>query len=112
VGDKVFLQVWPMKSAIKSTKLDIHFVVPFDIVKKKSPIPYKLGFPLSLSKIHDIFHVSLLMKYVVDPYHLLVRILAFRTKKLRSWEINECLVQWDKYFESSSTWEDESTMRK
>jgi len=105
-----------MKSVIKLIKLDFQFIGPFEIVEKKSPIAYKLALPPSLSKIHDIFHVSLLQKYVTRPYHvldfsklqmldphaikvILVKILAFRTKKLINREINECLVHWDKYSE-------------
>lgn len=89
---------------------------PFEIVEKKSPIAYKLALPPSLSKMHDVFHVSFLRKYVVDPSHVLylfdlqmlnphivkfftIRVLTFRTTKLRNQEINECLVQWEKYFE-------------
>ena len=58
MGDKVFLWVRPMKSAIKSTKLDSRFVGPFEIVEKKSLVAYKLALPLSLSKMNDVFHVS------------------------------------------------------
>jgi len=71
VREKIFLQVQTMKSAINSTKLDPQFVGPFEIVEKKSPIAYKRPLPPSLSKIHDVFHVSLLRKYVVEPYHVL-----------------------------------------
>jgi len=79
--------------------------------------------------MHDVFEVSLLRKYISDPSHvldfsdlqildrhaielLLMRILAFRTRKLRNKEINECIVQWDKYSEPSSTWEDTTTMKR
>lgn len=98
-----------MKSAIRSTKLDPQYFFPFEIIYKKSLIAYKLAFPPSLSKMHSIFHVSLLRKYVVDPSHVLdfsylhmlnpqaievlpVRILAFRTKKLINKDINYCLL--------------------
>jgi len=40
---KLLLRVWPMKSAIKWTKLDPQFVDPFKIIKKNSPIAYKLA---------------------------------------------------------------------
>lgn len=105
------------------------FVGPFEIVEKKSLVSYKLTLPPSLSKMHNSFHVSLLIKYVPYPSHVLgffyfhilyphankvipIRILSSRTRKLRSQEINECLVQWDKYFESYSTWKDEFFMIK
>jgi len=79
--------------------------------------------------MHDIFHILLLRKYIIDPSHglnfsklqildpqaievLLFKILTFKARKLRSREIKECLVQWDKYSTSSSTWEDEIIIRK
>lgn len=123
MGDKVFLQVFPMKSAIKSTKLDPCFVGLFEIIRKVSPMAYKLALPPNLSKIHEVFHISLLRKYIFYPSHVLdltqlqmsdpmtievlpVRVLGFRSRKLRNREIKECLIQWDQYSESFATWED------
>ncbi|KAA0066266.1 pol protein [Cucumis melo var. makuwa] len=45
IGDKVFLKVAPMKA-------------------------YRLALPPSLSTVHDVFHVSMLKKYVPDPSHV------------------------------------------
>ncbi|KAA0040400.1 ty3-gypsy retrotransposon protein [Cucumis melo var. makuwa] len=36
----------------------------------KSPVVYRLVLPPSLSAVHDVFHVSMLRKYVPDPSHV------------------------------------------
>jgi len=55
----------------KSTKLDPWFVGPFEIIKKKSSITYKLALPPSLSKMHDVFYASKLKMYVAEHSHVL-----------------------------------------
>ncbi|KAA0051223.1 pol protein [Cucumis melo var. makuwa] len=72
VGDKVFLKVAPMKGVLrfeKKGKLSSHFVGPFEILERICPVAYRLALPPSLSAIHDVFHVSMLRKYVIDPSH-------------------------------------------
>ena len=32
---------------------------------------YRLEFPSDLDRIHDVFHVSMLRKYIPDPSHVL-----------------------------------------
>ena len=32
---------------------------------------YRLALPLELSKLHDIFHVSILLRYRLDETHIL-----------------------------------------
>ena len=60
-----------MKITINPTKLDPQFVGPFEIIQKKSLVSYKLALPPSLSKMHDVFHVFLMIKYIADPSHVL-----------------------------------------
>ena len=33
-------------------------------------VVYRLVLPLSLSSVHDVFHVSILQKYTQDPTHI------------------------------------------
>ena len=35
------------------------------------PVAYILELPLELSKVHNVFHVSMLRKYIPDPSHVL-----------------------------------------
>jgi hypothetical protein len=35
------------------------------------PVAYRLALPPSLARVHDVFHVSLLRKYILDPSHVI-----------------------------------------
>ncbi|TYK27130.1 pol protein [Cucumis melo var. makuwa] len=73
VGDKVFLKVAPMKGVLRFErrgKLSPRFVRPFEILEQIGPVAYRLALPPSLSTVHDVFHVSMLRKYVPDPSHV------------------------------------------
>ena len=35
------------------------------------PVAYRLDLPPELSKVHNVFHVSMLRKYIPDPSHVL-----------------------------------------
>ena len=74
VGDNVFLQVRPKKIPIrygKGSKLSPRFVGLFEILERVGPVAYRLALPPSLSRIHDVFHVSILRKYIPDITHVL-----------------------------------------
>jgi hypothetical protein len=74
VGDRVFLRVKPHKSSIKfgkGDKLSPRFVGPFEIVERKGLVAYRLAFPDSLRRMHDVFHVSVLRHYISDPTHII-----------------------------------------
>jgi hypothetical protein len=52
------------------TKLAARFYAPFEILNRIGPIAYMLAFPASMN-VHNVFHVSLLKKYVHDPNHVI-----------------------------------------
>ena len=73
VGDYVFLKVSPMKSVIRfgrKGKLIPRFVGPFEILERVGTFAYKVALPPGLSKIHNVFHVSTLRKYVFYVSHV------------------------------------------
>ncbi|KAA0062237.1 pol protein [Cucumis melo var. makuwa] len=114
VGDKVFLKVAPMRGVLrfeKKGKLSPRFVGSFEILERIGPVAYRLALPPSLSTVHDVFHVSMLRKYVPDLSHVVdyepleidedlsyteqpVEVLAREVKMLRNREIPLVKVLW------------------
>jgi hypothetical protein len=73
MDDKVFLKVTPQRSELKlgkSKNLPPRFCGSFEITKQIGPVAYELRLP-SDWKIHNVFHISLLRKYLSDPTHML-----------------------------------------
>ncbi|KAL4028088.1 hypothetical protein IC575_011280 [Cucumis melo] len=131
VGNKVFLKVAPMKGVLRFErrgKLSPRFVGPFEIMERIDPVAYRLALPPSLSTVHDVFHVSMLRKYVPDPSHVVdyepleidenlsyteqpVEVLAREVKMLRNREIPLVKVLWRNHRVEEATWEREDDMR-
>jgi hypothetical protein len=58
VHDQVLLRVKPHENSIKfgkGAKISPRFVGPFDIMEKKGPVAYRLAFPDSLRRMHNVF---------------------------------------------------------
>ena len=73
VGDHVFLKVIPKRGVIrfgKRRKLSPRFIGPFKILKRVGTVAYQLALPPNLSGVHEVFHVSMLQKYTLDPTHV------------------------------------------
>jgi hypothetical protein len=73
VGENVLLKVKPKKSSLKlgsCTKLAARFCGPFEILDIIEPVSYMIAFLASMH-VHNVFHVSLLKKYVHDPNHVI-----------------------------------------
>ncbi|KAL0546694.1 hypothetical protein IC582_016606 [Cucumis melo] len=131
IGDKVFLKVAPMKGVMRFErrgKLSPRFVGPFEILERIGPVAYRLALPPSLSAVHDVFHVSMLRKYVPDPSHVVdyepleidenlsyveqpVEVLAREVKTLRNKQIPLVKVLWRNHRVEEATWEREDVMR-
>ena len=66
VGDKVFLKVSSWRKILKfgkRGKLSPRFIGLYEILERIGPVAYRLVLPPELSKLHDVFHVSMLRKY-------------------------------------------------
>lgn len=127
----MFLRVKPHKSSIKfgkAAKLARRFIGPFEILEKISHVAYRLALPPSLSCIHNVFHVSMLKKYVADPSHVIdwqalqvedagdihlkpLTIIERHNLQLCNRTIQQVKVLWDQYGEQGATWEDENEMK-
>ena len=72
IGDMVFLKIIPKKSSLslgKFRKLKPRYCGPYTIIDKINDQAYQLLLPEHL-KVHNVFHVNLLKKYVPDPNHI------------------------------------------
>ena len=52
-------------------KLRPRYIRPYEIIARVGPIAYRLDLPPELSKVHNVFHVSMLRMYIPDPSHVL-----------------------------------------
>ena len=115
-GDMVFLQVKKKKSSLslgKYKKLSAWYCGPYTITKKINNQAYEVLLPPHV-KIHNIFHISLLKKYVSDANHIFKDELSLITQEqtlditpeailqtcirtLRNQTINEYLIKWTSY---------------
>ena len=74
LGEKVFLKVSPWRGIMRfgnKGKLSPRYIGPYEIIEKIGPLSYKLALPPELSRIHDVFHVSMLRRYRLDPSHII-----------------------------------------
>ena len=90
---------------------------------------YRLELPSDLDRSHDVFHVSMLRKYIQDPSHVLteqlveiqenltyeeepVQILDRRKQVLRNKTIPLVKVLWRSHTVEEATWEHEEQMKR
>ena len=74
VEDQVLLKLSPWKSVVcfgKRGKLSPRYTGPFEIVERIGPVAYRLDLPEELPQVHNVFHISMLRKYISDPSHVL-----------------------------------------
>ncbi|XP_074288330.1 uncharacterized protein LOC141613488 [Silene latifolia] len=74
VGDKMLLKVSPMRGVVRfgnKGKLSLKHIGPYEILDRVGEVAYRLALPPALDRVHNIFHVSQLRKYVSDPTHVL-----------------------------------------
>ncbi|XP_057459278.1 uncharacterized protein LOC130749940 [Actinidia eriantha] len=113
----------------KKGKLNPWYVGPFEILEKIGTVAYRLVLTLDFANVHDVFHVSVLRKYITDLTQVLdqppielkgnlqyeeqpVRIMDSRMKQLRNKAIPLVKVWWENQTTVEVTWEKESDMRQ
>ncbi|XP_019184387.1 PREDICTED: uncharacterized protein LOC109179337 [Ipomoea nil] len=132
VGDKVLLKVSPTRGVMrfgKKGKLSPRFIGPYEILERIGSLAYRLALPLELDRVHNVFHVSQLKRYVHDPAHVLplevlpieedlsyeerpLRILDFKTRDTRRKSVRMVKVWWSHHGVEEATWELEASMRE
>ncbi|XP_070662344.1 uncharacterized protein [Malus domestica] len=55
----------------KKGKLNPRYIGPYRIIEQVGEVAYRLELPSELSKVHDVFHVSMFRHYVSDPSHVI-----------------------------------------
>ncbi|XP_077223412.1 uncharacterized protein LOC143857025 [Tasmannia lanceolata] len=131
VGDNVLLKVSPTKGVMRfgvRGKLSPRFVGPYEILEKIGKVAYRLALPPSLSGVHNVFHVSVLRKYIADPNHVIdiaplklrvdlsfeeqpICIVDRKDQVLRRQTIPYVKVQWQNHSKREATWELEEKMK-
>ena len=70
----MFLKVSPMKGVMrfgKKGKLAPRYIGPFEILERIGMVVYRLDLPPNMSQVHQVFHNSMLRKYISDLSHVL-----------------------------------------
>ena len=110
-------------------KLAPRFIGPFEILQKVGPVAYRLALPPALASIHDVFHVSMLRRYIRDPSHVIsyqplqlrddatfrkqpTQILKRKEHVLRNKIISLVKICWQHHSDQEATWEREEDMRE
>jgi hypothetical protein len=124
VENHVYLRVSPMKGVKRfgvKGKLAPRYIGPFSILEKCGPVAYKLDLPSSLTRVHDIFHVSQLKKCLKAPVDIVlpkvtlletdlsypehpIKILDQKDRATRCKTIKFFKIQWSNHFEEEATW--------
>ena len=69
VADRVFLKVSPMRGVMrfgKKGKLNPKFAGPLEITQRMGTLAHRIALPLDLVRTRDIFHISMLIKYITN----------------------------------------------
>ncbi|KAL0446467.1 UNVERIFIED_CONTAM: hypothetical protein Slati_1774600 [Sesamum latifolium] len=128
VGDEVFLKLQPYKQTSvalrKQLKLSAKYFGPYKVIERIGKVAYKLALPTG-SKIHLVFHVSLLKKKIGSKYFpsldlpefdeevfkvYPVVILVMRLIPRNNVGVSQVLIQWSHGSPDQATWEDYKDM--
>ncbi|XP_073153938.1 uncharacterized protein [Henckelia pumila] len=136
VGEKAYVKFSPMKGVVRfcrAGKLNPRYMGPFEILDKVGTLAYQLALPPAMSRVHNVFHVSQLRKYVPNPNHILeaeplvtdgnlneelkyeevpIRIVDTMDQVLRRRTIPYVKVQWSNHTEREATWELKEMMQE
>ena len=112
----------------KRGKLSPRFIGPFEILERVGTVAYRFSFSPSMSGVYEVFHVSMLRRYMSDPDHVVdwgeievdtdgtfeegpVCILDSWDQVLRRKTVRLVRVLWRHRGVEESTWERKDTMR-
>ncbi|KAM2384194.1 hypothetical protein ACFXTH_041660 [Malus domestica] len=110
-------------------KLSPSYIGPYVIIERVGEVAYRLELPPKLSKVHNVFHVSMLRHYISDPSHVIppqpleinpdltydeepITILDWKDKVLRNKTVSLVKELWRNHSVEEATWETEDRMRE
>ncbi|KAJ9518956.1 hypothetical protein QJQ45_026201 [Haematococcus lacustris] len=124
VGQMVLLSTKNMRlKPGKARKLLPRFVGPFKVLDLVGQVAVNLQLPVSMSRLHPVFHVSLIKPYTgtdvgfmpppvewldEEPVYYVERLLDHR--HVHAGKAKEYLVQWEGYDADHNTWEPRSNL--
>ncbi|XP_073121827.1 uncharacterized protein [Henckelia pumila] len=109
-------------------KLSPRYIGSFEILEKVGARAYRVALPPNLEGVHNVFHISMLRKYMANPSHdichdpvewtpdlsyeeMSVQILDRQVRRLRNREIPMVKVIWRNQLVEEATWETKQGMR-
>ena len=130
VEDHVFLKISPSKCVMRfrgKGKLSPRYVGSFDTVERVGEVAYRVALPPHYVKLHDVFHISMLRKYILDETYVIkhdtpeiqadlsfeekpMQIADFREHNIHNRVVSMVKVQWQHHGIEEATQELESEM--
>jgi len=120
LGEQVWLEARNLKIQYQSSKLAPKHHEPFQVIKEVSPVAYQLHLPTSW-RIHNVFHVSLLLPYhettahgpnfMRPPPDLINRENEYKVEAILNYQHHgkarklQYLIKWRRYSHADNTWE-------
>ncbi|KAF5475933.1 hypothetical protein F2P56_007687 [Juglans regia] len=112
----------------KKGKLSPRYIGPFEILDRIGPVAYRVALPSAFAGVHNVFHISMLRKYIPNPTHIIdyepfqiqedmtyaeepIRILEKKEQVLRARTIPLVKVMWKNHATNEASWELEEEMR-
>ncbi|XP_070032060.1 uncharacterized protein [Nicotiana tomentosiformis] len=113
---------------IQKEKLILWYIGPYKIIRRVGHVAYELVLPSNLEFVHSVFHVSMLRKYIRDPFRVvpiddiqvteqlsyeeaLIAILDRQVWRLRTKDVTSVKVLWRNKNVEEMTWEAEDDMK-
>nr|GEV73235.1 putative reverse transcriptase domain-containing protein [Tanacetum cinerariifolium] len=132
VGNRVMLKVSPWKGVVrfgKRGKLNPRYIGPFQVLSKVGDVAYRLELPQQLSRVHNMFHVLNLNKYLSDESLVIpleglhvddklqfveepIEIMDREIKRLNRSRIPIIKVRWNSKRSPEFTWEREDQFKQ
>ena len=89
MGDKVFLKVLSWRKILqfsKKGKLSPRFIGTYEILERIGPVAYRLALPPELTKLHNMFHLSMLRRYLSDGLLYILPVQAVQVQTYFSYD--------------------------